>query len=156
MKGFDLVVLICTSLLIAKGMWKGFIKEIAGIIAVLLAVVLSFSFHDKAVVLLSNRLHFTYLSSTTYVVLFVGVYLLVKLIGRLIDNVLKSIMLGGVNRILGGLFGGLKSALWFTIISYAYTIAKTNVGFDHPIWIQDSKCFPVLVDFAEILSNYLA
>ena len=156
MKGFDLVVLICTSLLIAKGMWKGFIKEIAGIIAVLLAVVLSFSFHDKAVVLLSNRLHFTYLSSVTYVVLFVGVYLLVKLIGRLIDNVLKSIMLGGVNRILGGLFGGLKSALWFTIITYAYTIAKTNVGFDHPIWIQDSKCFPFLVDFAEILSNYLA
>jgi len=156
MKGFDLVVLICTSLLIAKGMWKGFIKEIAGIIAVLLAVVLSFSFHDKAVVLLSNRLHFAYLSSATYVVLFVGVYLLVKLIGRLIDNVLKSIMLGGVNRILGGLFGGLKSALWFTIITYAYTIAKTNVGFDHPIWIQDSKCFPVLVDFAEILSNYLA
>jgi membrane protein required for colicin V production len=156
MKGFDLVVLICTSLLIAKGMWKGFIKEIAGIIAVLLAVVLSFSFHDKAVVLLSNRLHFTYLSSATYVVLFVGVYLLVKLIGRFIDNVLKSIMLGGVNRILGGLFGGLKSALWFTIITYAYTIAKTNVGFDHPTWIQDSKCFPVLVDFAEILSNYLA
>lgn len=139
----------------AKGMWKGFIKEIAGIIAVLLAVVLSFSLHDKAVVLLNNRLHFAYLSSATYVVLFVGVYLLVKLIGGFIDNVLKSIMLGGVNRILGGLFGGLKSALWFTIITYAYTIAKTNVGFDHPIWIQDSKCFPVLVDFAEILSSYL-
>lgn len=156
MKGFDLVVLICTSLLIAKGMWKGFIKEIAGIIAVLLAVVLSFSLHDKAVVLLSNWLHYTYLSSATYVVLFVGVYLLVKLIGGFIDNILKSIMLGGVNKILGGLFGGLKSALWFTIITYAYTIAKTNVGFDHPIWIQDSKCFPVLVDFAEILSNYLA
>ena len=62
-------------------MWKGFIKEIAGIIAVLLAVVLSFSLHDRAVVLLSNRLHFAYLSSATYVVLFVGVYLLVKLIG---------------------------------------------------------------------------
>ena len=137
-------------------MWKGFIKEIAGIIAVLLAVVLSFSLHDKAIDLLSNRLHFTYLSSTTYVLLFIGVYLLVKLIGGFIDNILKSIMLGGVNRILGGLFGGIKSALWFTIITYAYTIAKTNIGFDHPIWIRDSTCFPLLVDFAEILSNYLA
>ena len=156
MKGFDLVVIICTSLLIAKGMWKGFIKEIAGIIAVFLAVVLSFSLHDEAIVLLSNRLHLAYLSSATYVVLFVGVYLLVKLIGGFIDNILKSIMLGGINRILGGLFGGIKSALWFTIITYAYTIAKTNVGFDHPIWIQDSRYFPVLVDFAEILCNYLA
>lgn len=137
-------------------MWKGFIKEIAGIIAVLLAVVLSFSLHDKAIDLLSDRLHFIYLSSTTYVLLFIGVYLLVKLIGGFIDNILKSIMLGGVNRILGGLFGGIKSALWFTIITYAYTIAKTNIGFDHPIWIQDSTCFPLLVDFAEILSNYLA
>ncbi len=137
-------------------MWKGFIKEIAGIIAVFLAVVLSFSLHDEAIVLLSNRLHFAYLSSATYVVLFVGVYLLVKLIGGFIDNILKSIMLGGVNRILGGLFGGIKSALWFTIITYAYTIAKTNVGFDHPIWIQDSRYFPILVDFAEILYNYLA
>ena len=137
-------------------MWKGFIKEIAGIIAVLLAVVLSFSLHDKVIDLLSNRLHFTYLSSTTYVLLFIGVYLLVKLIGGFIDNILNSIMLGGVNRILGGLFGGIKSALWFTIITYAYTIAKTNIGFDHPIWIRDSTCFPLLVDFAEILSNYLA
>ena len=156
MKGFDLVVLICTSLLIAKGMWKGFIKEIAGIIAVLLAVFVSFSFHDKAVVTLSNHMEFAYLSSATYVILFVSVYLLVKLTGGFINNVLNSIMLGGINRILGGLFGGLKSALWFTIITYAYTVAKTNVGFNHPIWIQDSKCFPVLVDFAEILSNYLA
>ena len=156
MKGFDLIVLICTSLLVAKGMWKGFVKEIAGILAVLLAVIISFSFQDEAVVLLSNYFSFPYLSLATYIILFAGVYLIVKLAGGLVDKVLKSVLLGGVNRLFGAVFGGLKSVLWFTIITYAYTTTQIIIGFNHPLWIQDSTCFPILIDLAEILLNYLA
>ncbi|HBB80583.1 MAG TPA: hypothetical protein DCZ98_02010, partial [Cryomorphaceae bacterium] len=45
MQGLDLVILIFTAFLLIKGVWKGFVKEVAGIIAVVLAVFISFRFH---------------------------------------------------------------------------------------------------------------
>lgn len=156
MKGLDLVVLLFTAFLIVKGIWKGFVKEIAGIAAVLLAVVLSFVYHDEATSLLSAYFEFDYLPTVAYAVVFFLVYSGVMLLGNLIDKILKTIFLGGINRILGGVFGAVKSALWLTILTYAYSTAKNGVGFQHPAWILDSQYFPFLVDFSEILSGYLA
>jgi uncharacterized membrane protein required for colicin V production len=59
MKGLDLVILLFTAFLVAKGIWKGFVKEIAGIVAVLLAVIISFVYHDSATALLSIILNLT-------------------------------------------------------------------------------------------------
>ena len=155
MKGLDLVVLLFTAFLVVKGIWKGFVKEIAGIAAVLLAVVVSFVYHDSATKLLANYFEFDYLPTAAYVVVFIIVYSAVMLLGNLIDKVLRTIFLGGANRILGGVFGTIKSALWLTILTYAYSTAKNSVGFQHPDWVLDSRCFPFLVDFSEILSGYL-
>ncbi len=156
MKGLDLVILLFTAFLVAKGIWKGFVKEIAGIIAVLLAVIVSFLYHEPATAYFGSKFEFDYLPVATYVVLFVAVYAAVMLLGNLIDKILKTIFLGGINRILGGVFGAVKSALWLTILTYAYSTAKNGVGFQHPEWILDSQYFPFLVDFSEILSGYLA
>jgi len=148
--------LLFTAFLVVKGIWKGFVKEIAGIAAVLLAVIVSFVYHDAATALLSKYFEFDYLPTVAYIIVFLVVYSAVMLLGNIIDKILKTVFLGGVNRILGGVFGVLKSALWLTILTYAYTTAKSGVGFQHPAWILDSYYFPFLVDFSEILSSYLA
>ena len=88
--------------------------------------------------------------------LFLAVYLAVMLFGNLLDKVLKSIFLGGVNRILGGVFGLLKSVLWLTLITFAYSTIKDGAGLHHPAWIIDSLFYPFLLDFTEIMSSYLA
>lgn len=156
MKGLDLVILLFTAFLVVKGIWKGFVKEIAGIAAVLLAVVISFVYHDSATTLLGNYFEFDYLPTVAYIIVFLIVYSAVMLLGNLVDKILKTIFLGGINRILGGVFGAVKSLLWLTILTYSYTTAKNGVGFQHPEWILDSQYFPFLVDFSEILSGYLA
>ena len=156
MKGLDLVILLFTAFLVVKGIWKGFVKEIAGIAAVLLAVIVSFVYHDSATALLSNHFEFNYLPTIAYIIVFIIVYSAVMLLGNLVDKILKTVFLGGINRILGGVFGAVKSVLWLTILTYAYTTAKSGVGFQHPEWILDSQYFPFLVDFSEILSGYLA
>ncbi len=156
MKGLDLVILLFTAFLVAKGIWKGFVKEIAGVLAVLLAVVVSFIYHGPAIAYFGSRIEFDYLPIAAYVVLFVTTYTAVMLLSKLIDKILHSIFLGGINRILGGVFGAIKSALWLAILTYAYTTANSGVGFQHPEWILDSQYFPFLVDFSEILSSYLA
>ena len=156
MQGLDLVILIFTAFLLIKGVWKGFVKEVAGIIAVVLAVFISFRFHKDTAGYLVSFIDDKYVTVTAYLVLFLAVYLAVMLFGNLLDKVLKSIFLGGVNRILGGVFGLLKSVLWLTLITFAYSAIKDGAGLHHPAWIIDSLFYPFLLDFTEIMSSYLA
>ena len=156
MQGLDLVILIFTAFLLIKGVWKGFVKEVAGIIAVVLAVFISFRFHKDTAGYLVSFIDEKYATVTAYLMLFLAVYLAVMLFGNLLDKVLKSIFLGGVNRILGGVFGLLKSVLWLTLITFAYSAIKDGAGLHHPAWIIDSLFYPFLLDFTEIMSSYLA
>ena len=156
MQGLDLVILIFTAFLLIKGVWKGFVKEVAGIIAVVLAVFISFRFHKDTAGYLVSFIDEKYATVTAYLMLFLAVYLAVMMFGNLLDKVLKSIFLGGVNRILGGVFGLLKSVLWLTLITFAYSAIKDGAGLHHPAWIVDSLFYPFLLDFTEIMSSYLA
>ena len=156
MQGLDLVILIFTAFLLIKGVWKGFVKEVAGIIAVVLAVFISFRFHKDTAGYLVSFIDDKYVTVTAYLVLFLAVYLAVMLFGNLLDKVLKSVFLGGVNRILGGVFGLLKSVLWLTLITFAYSAIKDGAGLHHPAWIIDSLFYPFLLDFTAIMSSYLA
>lgn len=156
MQGLDLVILIFTAFLLIKGVWKGFVKEVAGIIAVVLAVFISFRFHKDTAGYLVSFIDDKYATVSAYLMLFLAVYLAVMLFGNLLDKVLKSVFLGGVNRILGGVFGLLKSVLWLTLITFAYSAIKDGAGLHHPAWIIDSLFYPFLLDFTEIMSSYLA
>lgn len=155
MQGLDLIIILFTVFLLIKGVWKGFVKEIAGIIAVALAVVLSFLYHKDAADFLGTYLDEKYTTAVGYVVVFLAVYLVVMLAGNLIDKILKTVFLGGLNRVLGGLFGLVKSALWITIATFAYQSAYEGIGFQHPEWIIDSQFYPFFVDLGEIATSYL-
>jgi len=156
MQGLDLVILIFTAFLLVKGIWKGFVKEIAGIIAVVLAVLISFRFHKDTAGYLVSFIDEKYASVAAYLTLFLAVYLVVMLLGNVLDRVLKYVFLGGINRVLGGVFGILKSVLWLTLVTFAYSSIKDGVGFRHPAWILDSLFYPFLLDLTEILASYLA
>lgn len=156
MQGLDLVILIFTALLLVKGIWKGLVKELAGIIAVVLAVFFSFRFHKDTAGYLVSFIDEKYTTVAAYLALFLAVYLVVMLFGNLLDRVLKSVFLGGINRILGGVFGLLKSVLWLTLITFAYSTIKDGVGLHHPEWLIDSLFYPFLLDFTKIMSSYLA
>ena len=79
MQGLDLVILIFTAFLLVKGIWKGFVKEIAGILAVVLAVAVSFSFHKDTAGYLVSFIGEKYATIAAYLALFLAVYLVVML-----------------------------------------------------------------------------
>jgi membrane protein required for colicin V production len=155
MQGLDLVILIFTAFLLVKGIWKGFVKEIAGILAVVLAVAVSFSFHKDTAGYLVSFIGEKYAAIAAYLALFLAVYLVVMLLGNVLDRVLKSIFLGGFNRVLGGVFGLLKSVLWLTLVTFAYSSIKEGTGLQHSAWIIDSLFYPFLLDLTEIIATYL-
>ena len=150
MKGLDLVILLFTAFLVAKGIWKGFVKEIAGIVAVIGGVAVSFLFHAQVQPYMAAFVGERYVQLVSYVIVFLGFYLVVMLLGKLLDKILRSIMLGGVNRILGALFGLIKACFWLTLLTFAYTKLHLGIGFNHPVWVTDSICYPFLLDLVSV------
>ena len=155
MQGLDLVILIFTAFLLVKGIWKGFVKEIAGILAVVLAVAVSFSFHKDTAGYLVSFIGDKYATIAAYLALFLAVYLVVMLLGNVLDRVLKSIFLGGFNRVLGGVFGLSKSVLCLTLVTFAYSSIKVGTGLEHPAWIIHSLFYPFLLDLSQLIATYL-
>ena len=150
MVGLDLVVVVFCAFLVAKGMWKGFVKEIAGIVAVIGGVAVSFLFHTQVQPYISAFVGEKYIQLVSYVVIFLGFYLIVMMLGKLLDKILRSIMLGGINRVLGALFGLIKACFWLTLLTFAYTKIHVGIGFNHPVWVIDSVCYPFLLDLVSI------
>lgn len=154
-KGLDLVLTVFAAFLLVKGIWKGFVKEISGILAVVGGVIASFLFHGAAEEFLGAYIGPKYLGFVSYAILFVAVYLGIMLLGNFIDRVVKSVMLGGFNRILGGFFGLLKALLWASLGVYAYSTLQEGVGFEHPAPVADSIFYPFLLDFVAMLEHGL-
>jgi membrane protein required for colicin V production len=154
-KGLDLVLTVFAAFLLVKGIWKGFIKEISGILAVVGGVIASFLLHGAAEEFLGAYIGPKYLGFVSYAILFIAVYLGIMLLGNLIDRVVKSVMLGGFNRILGGFFGLLKALLWTSLCVYAYSTLQEGVGFEHPSVVSDSVFYPFLLDFVALLEHGL-
>ena len=150
MVGLDLVVVVFCAFLVAKGMWKGFVKEIAGIVAVIGGVAVSFLFHAHVQLYISAFVGEKYIQLVSYVVIFLGFYLIVMMLGKLLDKILRSIMLGGINRVLGALFGLIKACFWLTLLTFAYTKIHVGIGFNHPVWVIDSVCYPFLLDLVSV------
>ncbi|MGA0303334.1 MAG: CvpA family protein, partial [Schleiferiaceae bacterium] len=72
-KGLDLVLTVFAAFLLVKGIWKGFVKEISGILAVVGGVIASFLFHGAAEEFLGAYIGPKYLGFVSYAILFIAV-----------------------------------------------------------------------------------
>lgn len=118
MNSLDLYLLIPIALGFIFGLFKGLIKELASLVAIVLGVygakllapkisnifVLSFDFSHKTALPLS------------YLFVFIAVAILLLMLTRMLDKMFDSISLGGLNKMLGGFFGALKYAIIISVL----------------------------------------
>ena len=113
---FDVIVLIILLYGLMMGLIKGFIIEVAGIIALILGVTGSFKFARILEVSLNSYVDLSpkTIQITSFIILFIIIIYAVSLLAKMITKTLKIIALGIINRIFGGIFGLLK---WCVILS---------------------------------------
>lgn len=113
---FDVIVLIILLYGLMMGLIKGFIIEVAGIIALILGVMGSFKFARILEVSLNSYVDWSpkTIQIASFIILFIIIIYAVSLLAKMITKTLKIIALGIINRIFGGIFGLLK---WCVILS---------------------------------------
>lgn len=95
-----------------KGVSKGIIKELASLVALIVGIYGAVHFADGIQPYLKSELSIesSFLPIVSFAITFIGIVLVVRFVGFIVDKIIKLVALGLVSRLLGGVFGVLKTA----------------------------------------------
>lgn len=118
MNYFDLIIIIPLLWGAYKGYRKGFIIEIASLIALFLGVWGGVKFSNVTAQKLSSVFDISekLMPLISFAVTFILIVVVIFFLAKMLQKVIKMVALGTINRIAGGLFGILKFSLIISVI----------------------------------------
>lgn len=128
MNFLDLIILIPVVWLCIRGFSKGLIIELATLIGFVVGILAAWYFSGYVQDLLKEyfTLNDQALRIISYIVIFLVVILVFYLIGKVLEKVIDLVMLGWLNKILGGIIGLAKGIVLICII--LFIIEKADPG----------------------------
>ncbi len=127
MNWLDIVLLVILILTAIIGIFKGLVKQVIGLVAVIAGLVLASLYYEGAAgifeTFIKNRLLGNFLG---FLLIFVIVLIAGGILGHLITKAMKG-PLAIVNRLFGGIFGAVKGVLICGILVFAlftFRVAK--------------------------------
>lgn len=155
MTGFDVAVIVVIALSALLGLWRGVIREVFALAAWVAALVCMFLLGERlgvALPLEAITRDVPWLRSLIgYALVFIGVFVLVSVVGYVFSRLVKAIGLSFVDRALGGVFGLIRGAL-IVVLLVLVAGATTLPQF---AWWRDSVTAKPLATFAAILRSKL-
>ena len=153
----DVVAFIILTYGVLRGLNKGFIIEISGILAFALGLIGAFKFSNLGSKIFSNLIDWNpkAIQLVCFIALFLIITYLISLMAKMITKTLKFIALGWLNRIFGALFGFIK---WSVIISALFIVINeinTLVTVFPDSIFENSKIYPFLADFGSFLFDWV-
>jgi membrane protein required for colicin V production len=119
---FDIIVIVILGYCLIRGVFRGLIKELSSIIGVLGGFYAAFTYYLLVAKPLSKWITNTgYLNILSFLIIFCGVFLIISILGVIINYLLKIAFLGWLDRILGSVFGAMKGILIVSVLLIAFT-----------------------------------
>lgn len=114
MSTLDIIILVCFIPGVIRGISTGFVKQATSLVSVVLGVWLASRFTQLVCALLEP--HFPTMTEKTltvisFAIILIGVILILHLLGRLVTGILRGIMLGWADKVLGMVFSLLVTTL---------------------------------------------
>jgi len=136
MNWFDLAIIGVVLIFAIIGLVRGFIKEVLSLVSWILSFWLAFTFSEPASYAFDPYIDAPVLRVVaTFAALFVCSLLLLTIISFLIHKLLSVSGIKGTDRVLGGVFGGLKGLL---IVAALMLFAQETV-LPQETWWQSSR-----------------
>lgn len=137
----DISVIIILLIFLIRGLWIGFIRQTASILALILGFLIAGKYYGESGLFITPYINNKELGFfIAYLLIFLLVFSLVHLFGLFMKKVASVALLGWFDRSLGGIFGGIKgiclSCLLFLTLSTV--ISSSSPFFRH------SRAFPYL------------
>ena len=122
MSKLDMLLLFPIAVGFIIGLFKGLIREVTSLAAILLGILGAKFFAPTVSVFLVDSLHFSkgVASVLSYLILFVGIVIALHLLAKSLEKVFDAMSLGFLNKFMGGIVGAFKYALLVSVLLFAY------------------------------------
>lgn len=153
----DIILLICFIPALISGLKKGLISQLISIISIIAGVWISFEFATVTSQWLSQYIEApeNILRIIAFTLIMIGVFVVLGLLGRLLENILDLVMLGWVNKLFGVVFSFLKTALIIGLILIAFNSINTSLELVSPEELSESVLYTPMKNFADTVFPYL-
>jgi len=138
MNSLDLYLLIPIALGFIFGLFKGLVKELASLAAIVLGI-----YGAKLLApILSNILVQTfefspkYAHPLSYLFIFIAIAIMLLILAKMLHKMFESISLGGLNKLFGGVFGAMKYALIISVLLNVFDAVDSRFS----ILKAETKC----------------
>jgi membrane protein required for colicin V production len=120
----DIIAIVIMFFLILKGIFRGFIQEIASFIGIVMGIWMAYMFYPQMAEYL--RAHHVpsgpYLSPLSFVIILFLVALVSSLLGWLLKLILRKTILGWADRVCGAGFAAVKGGLFIYVVIILLTL----------------------------------
>lgn len=147
MTAFDIIVLTLLAGGAILGFKNGFVHAAVSLIAWIAGIFALRLFHAPVTALLKEPVgNDSGAAALALIGLYLGVYMLGKLIAHALRTRTRKSVLGPIDRVLGFGFGALKGLIAATLAYLLITMVHDIIwpGEGQPQWIAESRTFPLL------------
>jgi membrane protein required for colicin V production len=157
MNVFDALVLFCLGYGLIRGLVKGFIIEISGVLALVLGVFGALQFAMGVTYLIKDwiALDSRLIQGISFLLLFIAITYGISLLAKMLTKTLQIVALGLFNRLAGGLFGLIKWTLILTAIVLLFNQVDRVLSIVPEAFLAESISHPILLEFSGILFEWI-
>ena len=142
----DIILLLCFVPAIFQGIRKGFIAQAVSIISIILGIWASAHFADVVSGWIAQYITASeqVLRLVAFALILVLVFLVLAALGKMLEGVIKLVMLGWLNKLLGVVFALLKTGLIVGLVIMAFSSLNENFKFVQESVLNESILYPPL------------
>ena len=131
MNTFDIIIAALLLFGIVRGLMKGFLVETASLIALIGGVYGAIKFSYFIGNYLKNSVSWSekYITLVAFAATFLVIVIGVSLLGKLFTKIAAFVSLNIINKLLGGVFGGLKIALILSVLFIFFDRMNKTIPF---------------------------
>jgi membrane protein required for colicin V production len=150
MNWIDAIIVIILILSLVTGFTNGFVKEVASLAALILGIWGAIKFSAFTAEKLYDYFDMTgrYVGVIAFIVTFGVIVVIIHFIGILVDKIINAASLGFVNRLLGIVFGLIKSVLIMSVFFSVLNAIDARNPFLPKTTIEQSKFYSPISDIA--------
>jgi len=157
MTAYDFIFIIPLLYALYSGFTKGFIIQLATVVALILGLVAAYYFSDYVAESFLKKWEMSYrfthmlAFSITFLVVLAAIYFL----AYLLTKVVKIMTLGWLNRLMGVVFSLLKMALVLSTLIYIVDPISSKYKFSTYDKVQQAYLYPFIKPIAPVIFNWI-
>ncbi len=154
---FDIIVLVCFLIALCIGLKKGFIAQVVSLVSLCLGVWLAVTFSVPVSRRLEEWVSFdgTGLRIAAFVLIFCVTVLVLTLAGKVLEKIIKVVLLGWLNRLLGAVLAAVECMLILCILLLVFDALNGTFSFVKTEYLASTVFYDPLKSVSHTIFPYL-